>query len=144
VLDQTLAAPKFSTQPRDLVREFEATGSSGREHEPCRDSVGRGTGVAGPCSATRAFDKLHRRQSGVEDRVDSRGSAFTVDTALRTAAQDADVVEVVRGAGEAGTRLADLLVGVRNTSPDIEFSLATLRAWCPQLARYSFHTLGMR
>ncbi|HEU5267957.1 MAG TPA: P-loop NTPase fold protein, partial [Jatrophihabitans sp.] len=76
--------------------------------------------------------------------VGTPAGARGVFAALRDAAPDADVVEVVRGVGEVGTRLADLLVDVRKTSPEIELRLATFRTWCPRLARYSFHTLGMR
>jgi hypothetical protein len=44
-----------------------------------------------------------------------------------------------RAAGAAGARRADLLTGMS----DVPLDLSVCQRWCPRLARYSFHTLGM-
>ena len=75
--------------------------------------------------------------------VGTPSGARGVFAALRDAAPDTDVVEVVRGIGETGTRLTRVLEDVRKTSPEIELGLATFQSWCPRLARYSFHTPDM-
>lgn len=68
-------------------------------------------------------------------------------TAIRAAADDADLVTVIRGAQTpdpaACDRIARLLAALRLAVPDLSLDAAGFRDWCPQLARYSFHTLAL-
>jgi WD40 repeat protein len=70
-----------------------------------------------------------------------------VFAAIRTAAPGADLIALVRGARtpdpRACARIADLLARLRRDVPDLVLDPAAFRDWCPQLARYSFHTLAL-
>ncbi|MDI5963366.1 P-loop NTPase fold protein [Streptantibioticus silvisoli] len=70
--------------------------------------------------------------------------AADVLTAVRAARDDEDVVTVVRSAGEAGARLAEVLTRVRAADSEAVFETAVFRRWAARVAHHSFHTLDVR
>jgi hypothetical protein len=87
--------------------------------------------------------------------VGEPATAATVFAAIRAAKPSTNVIIAVREAGPSapdvqGTssaaacaRVADLLVPILDPLPDKRAEAAVFQPWCPQLARYSFHTLSL-
>jgi hypothetical protein len=76
--------------------------------------------------------------------VGSPDAAPAIFAAIRAAPGDADIADVVRGAGPAaGTRIAEFIDGIRQATPEAVADIQAYQRWCPTLARYSFHTRSL-
>jgi WD40 repeat protein len=76
--------------------------------------------------------------------VGSPDAAPAIFAAIRAAPGDADIADVVRGAGPAaGTRIAEFIDGIRRAAPEAVADIQAYQRWCPTLARYSFHTRSL-
>jgi WD40 repeat protein len=76
--------------------------------------------------------------------VGAPDAAPVIFTAIRAAACDADVVNVVRGADStAGPRIAEFVDGIRDAAPQAVADIRVYQQWCPTLARYSFYTRSL-
>ncbi|HEU5352924.1 MAG TPA: P-loop NTPase fold protein [Actinocrinis sp.] len=67
--------------------------------------------------------------------------ASAVFTAIRDAAPDTDIVDVVEAAGPRCATLARVLRETKSTAalPGDALDISAFKTWCPRLTRYSFH-----
>jgi WD40 repeat protein len=76
--------------------------------------------------------------------VGTPDAAPAIFTAIRSAAYDADIVNVVHAADPAsGPRVAGLISGIRPQAHEAVADIRAYQRWCPELARYSFYTRSL-
>jgi hypothetical protein len=76
--------------------------------------------------------------------VGTPDAAPAIFTAIRSAAYDADIVNVVHAADPtSGPRVAGLISGIRPQAHEAVTDIRAYQRWCPELARYSFYTRSL-